>query len=134
MSKSNVKSQVEIFGGLCATHEEMANWFNVSVRTIEREMAPVKDSDNNILLDENGDELMSEFCRVYKKSQAETKTSLRRTQMNKALTDKDTTLLIWLGKQLLGQRDKSEDIKTIKHMEISSEPLTEEQWEEEHGN
>lgn len=93
---NNVMQQIELFGRLCATHEEMANWFECDVRTIERLMKSQEDNTQE-----------SEFCRVYKKAQAESKTSLRRIQMAKAL-DGDNTLLVWLGKQLLGQRDKQE--------------------------
>ena len=87
-----VLKQIELFGRLLATYEEMANWFGVTTRTIENYMA-----------DQEG-----QFFRVYKRAGAECKTSLRRVQLNKALSQQDTTLLIWLGKQLLGQKDKNE--------------------------
>ena len=95
MDNEEVKTQVKLFGSLLATQEEMANWFDCCLSTIEKYMTE-KDPDN-----------VTEFLRVYKKSAAESKTSLRRVQMNKAL-EGDNTLLIWLGKQLLDQKDKSD--------------------------
>jgi len=46
-----------------------------------------------------------EFCIRYKKGITEGKRSLRRKQYDVAMSG-DRTLLIWLGKQLLGQTDK----------------------------
>lgn len=135
IKKKEIRTQVELFGKLCATQQEMADWFDCSLRTIEREMSTRVDEDGHDKVDENGDALVSEFCRVYKKAQAESKTSLRRVQMNKALTQEDTTLLIWLGKQLLGQRDKHETENTNETVVrvLSSEPLTVKEWEEAHN-
>ena len=90
-----VRTQVELFGSLLATQEEMASWFDVCLSTIEKYMTQ-KDPEN-----------VTEFLRVYKKAAAKATTSLRRVQMSKAL-DGDNTLLIWLGKQILGQKDKSD--------------------------
>ena len=87
----------------------MADWFDCTLRTIENYMS-TKDDDE-----------VTEFFRVYKKAQANSKTSLRRVQMNKAL-EGDNALLIWLGKQLLGQKDKSDvtsDGEKITGIEIS---------------
>lgn len=89
-----ILDQVKIFGRLVATHEEMAAWFNVTVRTIENYMKSNKDEENN-----------SRFFRVYKKAESETKASLRRNQLKYAAKG-NPALLIWMGKQLLGQKDK----------------------------
>lgn len=91
MNDPETRKQVELFGSLVATHVEMANWFECTVRTIENYM---EDHD-------------SEFFRVYKRAEAESKQSLRRLQMN-AAQDGNPTILVWLGKQLLGQKDKIE--------------------------
>ena len=45
------------------------------------------------------------FSLLYKKHQSDGKTSLRRAQW-KAAMDGNTAMLIWLGKQVLGQHDK----------------------------
>lgn len=91
MFDDRIAEQVKLFGSLAATHEEMANWFQCSVNTIERYM-----------MNENG-----EFFRVYKKALSDTKQSLRRLQM-KLAQEGDRVMLIWLGKQLLGQKEKIE--------------------------
>jgi len=46
-----------------------------------------------------------EFCGVIEKGRASLRNSLRRLQVKKAL-EGNTTMLIWLGKQLLGQTDR----------------------------
>lgn len=68
------------------TLEEIANFFECSVRTLERD---------------------KEFCQVYKKHIGEGRMSLRRKQW-KAADEGNTTMLVWLGKQYLGQRDQTE--------------------------
>jgi len=83
--------KVALLGRFRATHETMAEFFDVSVRTIERYM---KDD-------------TSEFCRVYKKAFAECKMSIAEAQVHSAL-EGNATLLIWLGKQHLGQIDRQE--------------------------
>jgi hypothetical protein len=45
------------------------------------------------------------FSHLYKKHSDEGKASLRRSQW-KAAQDGNPTMLVWLGKQMLGQRDK----------------------------
>jgi hypothetical protein len=47
------------------------------------------------------------FSDLYKKHQDEGKVSLRRLQW-KAAQDGNTTMLVWLGKQVLGQKDRHE--------------------------
>ena len=73
------------------TVEEIANFIECSTRTLERD---------------------KEFCRVYKKHIDEGKMSLRRKQW-RAVEDGNTTMLVWLGKQYLGQKDKSEMAATV---------------------
>ena len=75
------------------TDEEIAAHFNVSPQTIRRR----KKED-------------PEFCRVLEKGRGLGRVSLRRRQ--KQILDNDKcpaqacTMAIWLGKQMLGQRDK----------------------------
>ena len=89
-----IRKQVEIFGRLMATQPEMADFFRCTLRTIENYMKkPSEDSE----------EKESEFSLIYREASAVSKTSLRRVQMNKALSG-DNTLLIWLGKQLLDRK------------------------------
>lgn len=79
------------FGAFRATHETMAEILGVSTRTIEREMA--------------NDE--SPFCRAYKKGLGELKDRISQAQVREALKG-NPTLLVWLGKQYLGQKDKQD--------------------------
>ena len=83
--------EVEKLGMLGASAAEMGAWFGCGTRTIERRMA-----------DEEG-----EFWRSYKKGLGRLKISLRRQQIEAAKAG-NTAMLIWLGKQLLEQRDKRE--------------------------
>jgi len=48
-----------------------------------------------------------EFCGIYKSQIEIGRSSLRRMQW-KAAENGDKTMLVWLGKQYLGQRDKQE--------------------------
>ena len=82
-------NQVSIFGMYAATYETMAEFFGVSIDTIRRRMQ-----------DEGSD-----FCKAYKKGKGQALMKLREAQLQKALSG-DSTMLIWLGKQLLGQTDK----------------------------
>lgn len=75
-------SIVEKLANIQCTQEEIANFLEVSVRTLQRD---------------------DEFCRIYKKGQDNGKMSLRRIQYK--LAEKNTSMAIWLGKQYLGQKD-----------------------------
>lgn len=86
--------EVERLGMLGATAEEMAAWFGVSTRTVERRMGK-KDG---------------EFCRSYEKGFGRLKISLRRQQIESAKSG-NVSMLIWLGKQLLDQTDKREVVQ-----------------------
>jgi hypothetical protein len=71
---------------LQCTTEEIAAWFNCSIRTIEKYAKK------------------PEFAEVMARGRAKGRISLRRTQM-KLMESGSTAMAIWLGKQLLGQRD-----------------------------
>jgi hypothetical protein len=87
----SVLAEVEKLGMLGTTAGEMAAWFGVALRTVERRMAKA-----------DGD-----FRRSYVKGFGRLKISLRRKQIE---SDKsgNVSMLIWLGKQLLDQVDKRE--------------------------
>jgi hypothetical protein len=80
---------VETFGQIKASYEVMASHFGCVKNTIARHME-----------DES-----SQFCVRYKKGLGNTKQSLAMKQIEVALKG-NTTMLIWLGKQLLGQVDE----------------------------
>lgn len=84
-------AEVEKLGMLGATAAEMAAWFNISLRTIERRMG-VKEG---------------AFRASYDRGFGRLKISLRRQQIESAKAG-NTAMLIWLGKQLLEQADKRE--------------------------
>jgi hypothetical protein len=71
---------------LQCTHEELAAWFNCSVRSIENYSKK------------------EEFAEVMARGRAKGRISVRRAQM-KLLEAGNATMGVWLGKQLLGQRD-----------------------------
>ncbi len=75
---------------LCAlqcTDEDIAAWFGCATKTIQRR----KDE--------------ATFAEVMERGRGKGRVSLRRKQMELALAG-DKTMLVWLGKQLLGQRDR----------------------------
>jgi hypothetical protein len=82
--------QVEELARIGCSEADMAAVLGVSVDTIQRRK---RDSE--------------EFCGVIEKGRASLRNSLRRLQVKKAL-EGNTTMLIWLGKQLLGQSDRQQ--------------------------
>jgi hypothetical protein len=90
---------------LCAmqcTEAEIAGWFDVSVDTIERRVQELTG--------------MS-FADYFKQKRGRGKVSIRRKQMQMAL-DGNVTMLIWLGKQYLEQKDK-QDIEHSGNLSIT---------------
>ena len=81
--------QLEKLCGLQATDQEVASWFNVSTRTIERRRKEAK------------------FAEVMERGKARGRISIRRAQM-KMLEGGNATMGLWLGKQYLGQTDQVE--------------------------
>ena len=75
------------------TAEECANVMGVSVDTIDRRLKQAG---------------YAGFADFYKKRGDKGKTSLRRAQWKAATEDYNPTMLVWLGKQILGQRDRHE--------------------------
>lgn len=81
------------FEKLCAiqcTEVEIAAWFDMSIDTL------------NARCHETYGEC---FADVFKKHSVDGKMSIRRNQFR--LSEKNTAMAIWLGKQYLGQRDDS---------------------------
>ena len=85
---------------LCALHctlDEIAGWFKVGDKTIDRRRA-----DERTLYQHDGEKLT--FKAIMERGYARGRISLRRKQMQLAEAG-NPALLIWLGKQILGQRD-----------------------------
>lgn len=92
------RPKIEIDYNLCenlakiqCTQEEIAQMIGVSTRTLQRD---------------------EEFCRIYKKGMDQGKMSIRRHQFKSAESG-NVTMQIWLGKQYLNQRDRSEIDTTV---------------------
>lgn len=87
------------------TQEEVCGIFGMDHKTLDR------------IIKERGE---GGFSHLYKKHQDEGKASLRRAQW-KAAQEGNATMLVWLGKQVLGQRDKS-DVSA--NVQVSSVEMT----------
>lgn len=101
------------FEKLCAiqcTLEEIAAYFNCSADTIERAVKR---------------HYKSGFADVFAQKRGHGKVSLRRVQFQKAL-EGNPTMMIWLGKQYLGQTEKVEQkVETVaEHIVYQSEWAT----------
>jgi hypothetical protein len=79
-------TELEKLCSLQCTDEEIAAWFGVSTRTIENRRKQPK------------------FAEVMSRGKAKGRISVRRAQM-KLLESGNSVMGVWLGKQLLGQRD-----------------------------
>lgn len=77
---------VEKLAYIQCTQEEISSILGISTRTLQRD---------------------KEFCRIYKSGMDNGKMSLRRLQW-KGAEEGNNTMLVWLGKQYLGQTDKQE--------------------------
>jgi len=93
--------KAEVFGKFRATYQTMAEFFNCSVDTIQRAMN-----------DDTGD-----FSKAYKKGFAECKLKISEAQIKCGVENLNPTMLIWLGKQYLGQREPGVPEKTVEDEE-----------------
>ena len=81
--------QAKIFGYFRATYDTMAEQIGCHVDTIR---AAMQDED-------------SEFSKAYKKGFSSMKMKLSEAQVKSAIEEHNPTLLVWLGKQYLDQKD-----------------------------
>ena len=79
--------ELEKLCAMQATDEEVAAFFNVSTRTIERRRKGKR------------------FADIMARGRAKGRLSIRRMQI-KLLEQGNSTMGVWLGKQILGQRDQ----------------------------
>ena len=94
--------QAKIFGYFRATYDTMAEQIGCHVDTIRAAMQ-----------DEN-----SEFSKAYKKGFSGMKMKLSEAQVKTAIEDRNPTLLVWLGKNYLGQTenplgDEEDDVSAL---------------------
>ena len=80
-------AELEKLCSLQCTDEELASWFNVTTRTIERRRKVKK------------------FAEVMDRGKAKGRISIRRMQM-KLLEQGNSTMGVWLGKNVLNQVDE----------------------------
>ena len=98
------KTQFEKLCGLQCTETEIAGYFQVCRDT---------------LIDWCRDVYGEDFSTIYEQKKGNGKIALRRYQLQQA--EKNPTMAIWLGKQYLGQTDKTEVKKEIILPEINFE-------------
>lgn len=103
MGRPRKKLDLELAKKLAAimcTQEEIAGILDVSLSTLKRS---------------------EDFCTIYKKAQDGAKMSIRRSQFRKALGG-DTTMLIWLGKVYLGQKETvSQEVSLIPQITVAQD-------------
>lgn len=92
------EEQLRKLGRIMCTNEEVAAFFGVSADTIERR-----------------------FAGVLKEEREKGKTSLRRFQYL-AAEKGNTAMLIWLGKQFLGQTDRIEQNQNVAPITVNYVP------------
>ncbi|MBI3696539.1 MAG: hypothetical protein HY238_17075 [Acidobacteria bacterium] len=92
--------QLEKLFGLQCADEELAAWFGLSPSTIARRRRH------------------AEFAEAIERGRARGRISVRRAQM-KLLASGNPTIAVWLGRQLLGQRD----VITTEHTGSGGEPI-----------
>src|SRR6185369_11001003 len=80
-------AELERLSAMQCTDEEVAAWFGVTTRTIERRRRNAK------------------FAEVMERGKAKGRISVRRMQM-KLLEQGNATIGVWLGKNILGQVDE----------------------------
>ena len=91
-------SLVEDLAGIFCTQEEIASILDISIRKAQQD---------------------AEFMRYFKKGSENAKSSIKRAQFKSAIGG-NTTMLIWLGKQYLGQREPIADT-TVPYEEIEDD-------------
>lgn len=61
---------------------------------------------------------LENYRAIIQEGRANLSKSLKRTQLELALKEKNTTMLIWLGKQYAGQREKHETNHTFENPQV----------------
>src|SRR3982074_2357512 len=92
--------ELERLSMMQCTDEEVAAWFGVTTRTIERRRQNAK------------------FAEVMDRGKAKGRISVRRMQM-KLLEQGNATMGVWLGKNILGQTDEvRHEISVAAHLSV----------------
>lgn len=94
------------------TYEEMSNWFKVDQVT-----------------------LLNNYSHIIKEGHAQMKQSVRRKQLQLALAGNgNCSMLIWLGKQILGQKDHPDFVNEAPKKVTLKKLVKEEVKKEDDGN
>lgn len=91
------KAELEKLQRIYLSEQEVADWFDVTVKTLRR------------FIRKNYD---STFGQFREKGFVRTRAGIKRVQIEKALRG-DNTMLIWCGKQYLGQSEKVEQLVEV---------------------
>src|SRR6185436_6169268 len=92
--------ELERLSSMQCTDEEIAAWFGVTTRTIERRRKNPK------------------FAEVMDRGKAKGRISVRRMQM-KLLEQGNATMGVWLGKNILGQTDEiHHEVSLAAHLSV----------------
>lgn len=83
------------------------------IQCTEIEICSVLDVDDKTLSAWCEREYGASFSEIFRQKREGGKASLRRAQWLTATRDHNATMLIWLGKQRLGQREPEREIRTI---------------------
>ena len=97
--------EVENLSRLNCTMEELAAYFGVDVRTVQLRA-----------------QREPKFREAIERGQAKGRLSIRRQQI-RLMEQGNATMAVWLGKQLLGQRDRLEAEVTMKDGDMTLEQL-----------
>jgi hypothetical protein len=111
MGRQKIEIDVEEFEKLCRLHctqEELAAWFNCSINTIRDRV-----------------EKRKEYRDAWNRGRAAGRVSLRRAQFAAALNG-DRTMMVWMGKQLLDQKDSVKETKTLIRVQDARKSLIDE--------
>ena len=111
MGRSRIEIDLEEFEKLCRLHctqEELAAWFNCSVSAIRDRVAKRKD-----------------YRDAWNRGRAAGRVSLRRAQFAAALNG-DRTMMVWMGKQLLDQKDSVKETKSLIRVQDARKSLIDE--------
>jgi hypothetical protein len=111
MGRQRIEIDIEEFEKLCRLHctqEELAAWFNCGINTIRDRVAKRK-----------------EYRDAWNRGRAAGRVSLRRAQFAAALNG-DRTMMVWMGKQLLDQKDSVKETKSLIRVQDARKSLVDE--------
>lgn len=98
--------ELEKLCAMQATQVEIASFFGVTPQAVEKRIS--ENRSYPVKLD-NGETVKLSFREIMERGYNRGKISLRRAQFQAALAG-DRTMMVWLGKQILGQRDNLDTV------------------------